>query len=767
MFTSEYERARLRAWMATSALCAAVFAGAPALAQQAAAPAETHETVSEIVVTAQKRSESVQSVPISVTAMDERKLERLGIQNLTDVARATPGLAVTSAGPGQNVLIIRGVSSTAGTAGTVGYYLDDTPIAASSNASLLAQRGLLDPSVFDISRIEVLHGPQGTLYGSSSMGGTIKYVTSQPDATRFSAKASATASYTEGGGPNGSINGMVNMPIVEDKLAARISAFYRYQDGFIDRYQIDPNDILKVKPNSPVKENVNTESTGGFRAQLLIKPDDTLTITPSIFYQYTRLGAPFQFDRPPGSFDNLIQTRDVSEVSDQRSLLGNIAIHKRLPFGEIVSSTSYYSRQIKINEDSSKVLAFFFSPPQTSVYPSVMTGIYRNREFTQELRFASDFQGPFQLIAGGYFHRTFAPLESAIPVPPGYDKTFGSPFGGTVFYHGIRKATLQESAAFAEASYDLGHGLTARAGLRAFQVDQRFYQWGEGVLNGGVSQVSNSSSDNGLNPKFNLSWQIDPDHMVYATASKGYRPGGPNNPAPAAVCGAEVSKLGLSVSQLTRYQPDTLWNYEAGAKTRWLDRKLTVNGSVYYIDWSDVQQQIVLNCGFNITANFGKATSKGAELEVEYHPLPGLSLNAAAGYTDATLSNDIPGTPARKGDPLQDVPHWNLAGGVEYAKSFSNGFNGFGRLDVNYTSDALALYDRTSPFHERKGFVITNVKLGIDNGDHWQAVFFVDNLFDKIGQTGLPAAIGADLPTTRRIAVNRPRTVGVTLSYKY
>jgi outer membrane receptor protein involved in Fe transport len=303
--------------------------------------------------------------------------------------------------------------------------------------------------------------------------------------------------------------------------------------------------------------------------------------------------------------------------------------------------------------------------------------------------------------------------------------------------------------------------------VRAFEVKQDFYQSGDGVFNGGFSQVSNSSKDHGINPKFTLQWQATPDYLFYATASKGYRPGGPNNPAPASLCGAEVAGLGLSASQLNKYGPDHLWNYEAGAKTSWLDHRLTVNGSVYYIDWSKVQQQIVLGCGFNLTANFGKAVSKGAELEAQFRPIPALTLSAGAGYTDAYLKNDVPGTPAKDGDQLTDVPHWNVSTSAEYTHQVSQALDGFARVDYSYVSGSNFLFDRTSPFYHRKGFAVTNLRVGVTADEGWKASLFVNNLFDIQGETALPVAISADLGNTRRVAINQPRTIGLSLGYKY
>jgi outer membrane receptor protein involved in Fe transport len=727
---------------------------------------ESEVGLPNIVVTAQRRSENLQSVPISITALDGANLEQLGLTRLYDLARQVPGVNVVSSGPGQNILIIRGISSTAGTTGTVGFYLDDTPIQASSNAAQLSARGVFDPALFDLARVEVLRGPQGTLYGSSSMGGTIKYVTNQPDAKQFEATSRSTVSYTEGGGPNVEQIGTVNLPLTES-AAARITAFYRHNDGFIDRFGINPTSYLNIDP-SIVDRRVNSENSDGVRAAIKIDLPSGLSVTPSAIYQETRLGGPFNIDEPQGNFGSLIQARDTAEPSTQKTWLGNLTIREVLPSFELLSSTSYYSRDIRLSEDASNVLYFFFSPvPQNSVYPAFIAGDYRNKEWTQEFRATSAFQGPWQVTGGLFYHNVSAPLESAIPDPPGYDAKFGSPFGGETFFHGIRKAGLREYAAYSEGSYAFDDGWRITVGARAFKVNQTFFQEGDGVFNGGTTFTNSDSADHGINPKFTVSKQLGADDLFYATASKGFRAGGPNNPAPASVCGAEVGKLGLSESALTKYGSDNLWNYELGAKTRWLDRKLTVNSSIYYIDWRDVQQQIVLQCGFNITANFGSATSKGAEIETEYVPVRGLTLSASGGYTDATLGNDIPGSPAKKGDQLTDVPRWSMAISGQYEHPLSDIVAGFFRADFTDRAGANALYDRTSPFYHYDGFSQTNIRLGVEQGEQWKAAVFLDNAFNKIGETALPVAVAADLPTTRRIAINTPRTVGLTFDYKF
>lgn len=746
-------------------VCMAAFYPQFANAQAHAAPSATE--LSEVVVTAQKREETVQTVPLSITAVTGEQMARRGINSVADLARIAPSLTVVSSGPGENNLIVRGISSIAGSAATVGYYIDDTPVSASSNAALLSTRGVIDPSVLDIARVEVLRGPQGTLYGSSSMGGTVRYITNQPKLNETSGKLAGEGSFTQRGGFNWNVNGVVNVPLATDKAALRVAAYYRNDDGFIDRYRIDPHNYLAADPAGGKQDNVNTFKSYGVRAAVLLQLTDNLSVTPSILYQYSKLGSPFTYDKIPATRTNPYQVRDVDETNLQKSWVANLTIKDRVGPIDLVSSSSYYRRTVELRDDSSKVINYFFGFP--SVYPVTMFGSYANKEFTQEFRASSNFEGPFQAIVGAFYHDVKAPLHSEIPFPAGFVQTFNNPFPGySEFYAGVRRATLKEYAGFGEVSYKITPTVTARAGVRVFKVDQTFYQSGDGVFTGGFSEVTNTSSDKGTTPKVTVQWQATPDHLIYATASKGYRPGGPNNPAPVSLCGAEVRGLGLSTDQLNRYGPDSLWNYEVGAKTSWLDRRLVVNGSLFDIEWDKVQQQIVLQCGFNLTANFGKATSRGGELEMVFRPTEHLTLSAGGGYTDARLKNDVPGTAAKRGDDLLNVPHWTGSAGVEYATRVTENYEGTFRVDYSYVSSSKFLFDRTSPFYRRRGFGLVNARATAQrDGAPWEASLFVNNLFDIHGETDLPVAISADLPTTRRVAINPPRTVGIALQYKY
>jgi iron complex outermembrane receptor protein len=749
-----------------SGAAAADPAAAKSAVRKNAEQAQPVKDLQGITVTAAKREQNIQKVPISMTAYSGEQLERQGVTSLLDLARIAPALNVASSGPGENNLVIRGISSSAGSAATVGYYLDDVPIAASSNAALLSTRGVIDPSVFDIARVEVLRGPQGTIYGSSSMGGTIKYVTNQPDTDSVEGRIKTDVSGTYHGGPNADINGVLNIPLMPGVVGLRVSAYYRDDDGYIDRYPVDPTNYLAAEPNSKKQDNVNTYKTYGTRIALLIKPDDTLTITPSFIYQYSKLGSPFTYDKIPSSLADPYQVRDVNENNIQKSSISNLAIHKQFQNFELMSSTSYFTRDVSLNDDASKVVNYFFGFP--TVYPVPMHGDYKNNEFTEEVRATSKFDGPFQALVGAFYHNVSAPLSSSIPFPAGFNDTFGTPFPGfSTIYAGTRHANLDEYAIFGEVSYQVTDKLKASVGMRAFEVKQSFAQTGDGVFNGGYSSVTSSSKDYGSTPKFTLQYQLTPSNMIYATASEGYRPGGPNNPAPAALCGTEVASLGLSQSQLNKYGPDYLWNYELGMKTAWLDNRLTVDGSVYHIDWSRVQQQIVLSCGFNITANFGNATSQGGELEVKFLPVDAVTLSAGIGYTDAYLKNDVPGTTAKTGDRLPNVPRLSGSTAAEYRRPVNAQYDGFVRADVSYVGRETFLYDRTSPFYSRGGFTTANIRFGVEGRNGIDVSFYANNLFDKRGETDLPVAISADLPTTRRVAVNQPRTIGMTFQYQY
>src|ERR1700722_3307601 len=302
----------------------------------------------EIYVTARKTSERLQDPPMSLAVVSSEGIEMKGAITLEDLGRAVPGLTIVSAAPGQNSITLRGLSGS----NTVGFYLDDTPLSVGIGNAEQPSNFDMDPALFDLDRVEVLRGPQGTLYGASSFGGTVRYITNQPNLNETHVTAKTTLSDTDGGGFNQEVDALVNQPLIPGYVAVRAMAFERDYSGYINRYPTDPNNYLAVLPG-PVDRNINTEKTYGGRVAIEAKPTDAFTATLAAYYQRTDLDAPFTFDSPPGSFDDPIQSRLVPEPSTDRVWLYTLTLQGDVRSLHVTSSTSYLDRYDFNAEDDS------------------------------------------------------------------------------------------------------------------------------------------------------------------------------------------------------------------------------------------------------------------------------------------------------------------------------------------------------------------------------------------------------------------------------
>src|SRR5580692_8097917 len=585
------------ATLLTSTTIAQVAAGA---ASGTSADDSQGSEIPDIVVTARKTTERLQDTPMSVVVITADTIEKTSATTLEDLGRETPGLTVVSAAPGQNQVILRGLSGN----NTVGFYLDDTPLSIGIGNAVQPTNFDMDPALFDLDRVEVLRGPQGSLYGASYFGGTVRYITNQPNLTEEHVTAKVTASGTEDGGFNEEVDGLINQPIVPGYLAVRAMLFDRNNSGYIDQHPTDPNNYLAVLPG-PVDRDINTEQTFGGRIAIKAKPIDKFSATLAAYYQHMDLGAPFTFDSPPGSFSDPIQSRLVREPSTDQVQLYTLTLQGDVQPVSITSSTSYMDRYVLNAEDDSKDLYYFF--PQGAVYPSTLYAEAGNHNFVEEMR-ASGGGGPVHGVVGLFYAHAVAHGILNWPTTPQYEAAFGSE---PVYYNWNDFLDVQK-AAFGELNIDLAPGLQATLGDRIYRQSQRYGVYINGVLNGGVTTPASYSTSevSGTTPKYGLSYHITPDAMTYATVSKGYREGGPLFPFPS-TCNGDLANLGLSGAP-TAYKPDSIWNYELGAKTEWLDHRLTINGAVYYIDWTNIQQTITLpTCSFVFTGNFGTASSKG------------------------------------------------------------------------------------------------------------------------------------------------------------
>ena len=721
-------------------------------------PYATPSELEDILVTARKTSERLQDVPMSIAVVTGDMLEKAGVVNLEDLGREVPGLNVVSGGPGQNQITLRGLAGN----NTVALYVDDTPLSI-LNAQVAPDNWFMDPATFDLQRVEVLKGPQGTLYGSSSLGGTVRYITNQPDLAETHWIVKSTGSYTDGGGPNEEVDALLNQPLVPGYLALRSIVYQRDADGYIDRYPTAPNDYLAVLPR-PVDRNVNTEHTYGGRIALEAKPIPEFSATLAATYQNMDLGAPFTFDKPPGSLENPIQSRLVGEASTDSSYLYALTLKGDIQSVHLTSSTSYFNRTYQTGEDDSKPLSYFFTLPGNPVYPSQVTSRADNHNFVEEAR-ASWTAGPLHALLGVYYAHAVANGNIIWPEVPQYVPVLGN----GVLFDAYNDFVDLQRAVFAEINVDITRKFQATIGARTFRQAQSLYNSQEGSTTGGPpSQINQSIEAHGTTPKYELSYRLTPQFMAYATASQGFREGGPGFPIPAN-CIDDYRALGYPnapVGTPTNYRPDTIWNYELGAKTTWVDDTLGIDTAIYSIRWNDIQQTIILACSYTFTGNFGSASSKGAELEMHYRPVPALRFQLSLAANEATLTSTVAGAQGQVGQSLEYAPKWMGSFSVEYSREIAAEFSAYLRASVNTTTHQDTSYNIQSPFFNMPGYTLANLKLGAKRG-RWQGALFVNNLFDKHAEMSLYNAYGFNTPTTQPEGLNRPRTVGLDVRVDY
>ena len=742
-----------------------------AWSQESSAPTVQSGTLEEVIVTAQKRSENLQNVPLSITALGGKLLEQINSVSLVDFARRVPGLSFSATGPGENNIVVRGISSAdAQLRQTTGYYLDETPVSALG-------MGAIDADLFDLERIEVLRGPQGTLYGSGSMGGTVRLITAKPDFSKFSAHSDVSTAETAARGQmSEAVNGAVNVPL-SDSVAFHAVGYFREDGGWIGRarpvmtYNPFVPSQYQADLRFPVEKDVNSQQTGGVRASLGIRAGDSLTITPSIFFQHITTDGRPEYDDPPGSPNNQIQTRLVAERIADTFTLSNITAKYSGSSLELLSSTSYFDRTRFDVDDVSTVPLFFFYPLQTTLLASPYDLNLRNHAFTEELRGSTTGEGPLHLIVG-VFYTDGTSHQGTFSRGPGFSQAV-FPIVDDIFSESEQRTNTREKALFGELSYRIVQNLTLTVGARAFKSETESDGTRGGFAvspqtGGGVTIIVPpiNQSESGVNPKYQLSWQATSNALVYGTAAQGFRAGGVNGPFPTAFCGADLAALGLTQPP-DQFKADKLWNYELGGKTRWLDNRLTVNGAVYYINWKEVQQSVSLPCGYSFLGNFGSAKSRGAELEVTSRVFSRLALSTGIGYNKAELTGvGLPGVAGKPGDPLENAPRWTVNGAADYSVPLSATYTAGVSLNYQYTSEVFGSFDPTNPDYHRPGFGTMQLNAHIDT-NKFEYSLFVNNLTDSRAQTAFAGNHALNIPGVRVVVPLRPRTVGLRFAIKY
>lgn len=737
------QRSVMPRWTALALLLAPLAAQAAA-AQSASASDASAEKLDEVLVTATKRTESIQDVPLSITALSAVQLEDKGVQQFFDYGTSIPNLSFgigasdgTLSGRG---IALRGIEGS----NTTGFYIDDTPVLET-----------LDPHIVDIARIEVLRGPQGTLYGAESMGGTVRLITQQPGFDALNGQVHVVGSHTQHGSFNELTEGVVNIPFVPDTLALRASAFYEFDDGNFDK-GLGPENA----PPTAVLKHVGSMKYYGGQLALRFQPVEGLNITPRIMYQRTvQDGSPYAYQIA----DNLVQ-REVFNLNPggtDKWYLASLTINETLPFGSFVSSTGYFDRKTFEREDDTDVTQFFLA----TAFPiaSPITREQDLRRFAQEVRFSSTFPGPVQLLVGGFYSDSTRPRDyewTAPGLPVSIART-------DLLLTFIDSRNAKEYAAFGDISYEVLSNLKATVGIRWFRDTATFHQLTNGLFFGGAESIYDAppSSETGFTPKYLLEYKVVPDVLVYASAAKGFREGGNNIALPAGPppigCDQDLANLGVTAAGVVAFKSDELWNYEVGFKSSFLDRRFTLNGAAFSIDWNQIQQAVHLPlCGYGYTGNAGRARSTGGELEFNGRLLPKLTLAIGVGYEDAHITEQGPGTPQRAGSPVYQVPKITVSSNLEYERTLTADWAGFARIDYDHVGSSFSANNDVQSPRYRAGYSLADLRLGGRN-ERYEVALFIKNLTDQRANLGDAILIGSEEPGHPRFVISTPRTVGI------
>ena len=629
----------------------------------------------EVVVTAQRREERLQDVPAAITSLSGEDLSRRNLLGNADLATRVPSLSLDVQGPGESTLSIRGVGTAYGLAPAVSYYLNETPLDIRTDGST----GVQDIDFFDVDRVEVLRGPQGTLYGSSSMGGALRILTAQPDPTEFSSKVETGVSTMDGGGTGYLGKAAVNVPLGSN-AAIRFVGAYEHIPGYVDRAA--PGDWFEPNPDLPISDRrINDADLLSGRILGLVQVNDKLKITPSIWYSELDAGGASEYNTnlprftTAGTYPNPAKSKAVN---------GNLLIEADLGFANLISSSSVLTRDVNNRRDLSLLsvnLAPLFGLPAVD-YPTLDRFTSDNEGLIQEIRLTSPADQRLTWVAGAYFSRFEQNSVELID-----SEAFATAFGqvdDTSLYTFDQEVIDRQGAVFADVTYAATPKLDLTVGARYYELRSSLENVQTGVL-AAPNQPLIRADASGTSPRAVVAYRPTDDLMFYATAARGYRPGGPNVGLPDGI-GCE-----LVDAYQPLYDPDSVWNYEIGAKSEFMQRRLSVNVAVYHIDWKDVQQAVAdPGCGYVIVANVGEARSRGVEAEIMMRPVDNLTLSAVASYTDAEFTSIAEAyqlaSASTTGDPLPGIPRKKFYVDAQYGRMLGDDRSWFVRADWTWLS---------------------------------------------------------------------------------
>ena len=685
-----------------AALCPTLFAG-PALSQEAGSTpaASPPDRLEEIIVTAQKRQQVLTEVPIAVTAFTGDSLQQMGARQLADFLQTAPGVGIVDPEGGQQTIQIRGVNSVYGDA-VVGYYLDEMPFTLFGNVQVP------DVRTYDLDRIEVLRGPQGTLYGDGSLGGTIRILTRDPDLDEMQVGAELDGSDTQSGSGNYAVRGMVNVPIAENVAAVRLVGSYEAFGGWID-------------DTATGKEDVNSRDITNYRGKVRWAPIDRLDMVFSVWHTKQ------DNNGTSNSLSNGTLPWKPDNIDTEYDLYG-ATIRYSFDSFDVISATSY----MDYSYDSISQVAGVFEFDENTNQDTL----------TEELRFSSTGEGPFSWT-GGFFYRAI-------------DRDTFTAFPAFAFTQDLT-LTSDSLAAFGEATYSWGP-VDFTAGLRYFQDDRESREKIDPFLLSIIQSVDPSYTGrikdtfDDWAPRFNIGWHPDDNWLAYLNVSKGFRTG---QPQPAISVGLAILN-GVEVPN--GVDPETLWSYEVGLKGNVLDNRLIVELATYYNDWKNLQVPVDVGNNVRALVNGGDANSQGVEIAVSWLPIDGLTLTATGAWVDAVFGEAVPGINIQKDAKIPGVPERTYSGSATYRFPVAASMEGVIYGGVQYNSERT---DTVNGYAPSDDITLLDMRLGVDAG-RWSAYLYGSNLSNENGAIDV-YTLGVDGPALRP----RPRTFGMTLGVNF
>jgi outer membrane receptor protein involved in Fe transport len=757
-------------------------AGAVALALAAAAAGAQTTGLGEVIVTAQKRTEALADIPMSVSVLAGESLERQQANNFQDLVSMVPGLSLNSNTRGVTRVTLRGIN-TGGVASTVGVYVNDVPFGSSSglaNAAILSG----DFDTFDISRIEVLRGPQGTLYGASALGGVIKYVANAPSTEGFEARIQGSIEDTADAGMGYAVTGVVNIP-VSDTFALRASGFFRSDGGYTESIGNNPIPALQdptvnIFDGTRVEDELNESDVTGGRLSALFQPSDSFSVDLTVHYQDISSDNADRFEVDPTTLSPLYGGRVASRYHDEPNDieyrlysatidwdLGGVSLQSVTSYSEFLHDFQADVAQIDIlgtGLGTAQLLTFVYSTPGTA--DTLLSGIQDQTtatdKFTQEFRLVSPDSDRFEWLLGAYYTDEDSGIHQLFPA---VDPDTGTPVAGIPIFADLTlDSTYEELALFGNATWHVTDRFDLSFGARWSDNDQEAAQNALIILPllpGGQLELNFDDLKSSESP---VTWSFSPHYeftdttSAYLRIATGFRPGGPNVLPPGAPAPAT-------------YDSDELTNYELGLRTGNASGSFTLDVAAFFLDWEDIQLLQVVN-GFGVNANGGTAESQGLEFTATTRS-GGLSLSFSGAYTDAELTEDTdPLVGGYDGDALPFVPEWSLALGGDYEWSAFGDATAYVGGQVAYTGDRLADFgnrvdplDPTSARREADANTTVDLRAGV-LWDQWSLELYGKNVTDEEGITDIIAP-GVFPNGAAAIALIRPRTFGLAVGVRF